>query len=259
MKIFALLVCLICAGTANADEPVRLRVLSYNIHHAEGIDKKLDVPRIAKIIKSVSPDLVALQEVDQKTGRADKVDQPDELARLTGMQVRFEKNIDHDGGKYGNATFSRFPIRAYKNTHLPNIDAGEQRGVLLCEIEIPGLDKPVVFLNTHFDHRRPSEERVASAKAINELIRKRGDALAILAGDMNDTPDGPALKVLLKEWSLPSDRVFPTVPVSKPVRQIDFVVSRPAKVWKTVEVKVLDEAVASDHRAILVVLEYVEQ
>src|SRR5690606_78873 len=64
-------------------KPLRLRVLSYNIHHGEGIDGKLDLERIAKVILAVKPDLVAVQEVDQNTERADKIDQPAELARLT--------------------------------------------------------------------------------------------------------------------------------------------------------------------------------
>ena len=49
-------------ATLQAAEPLRLRVLSYNIHHAEGVDRQLDVERIARVILSVKPDLVALME-----------------------------------------------------------------------------------------------------------------------------------------------------------------------------------------------------
>ena len=52
------------------------------------------------------PDIVALQEVDQKTRRASGVDQPAELARLTGMQVVFGRNIDFEGGGYGTAVLT---------------------------------------------------------------------------------------------------------------------------------------------------------
>jgi len=47
-----------------------------------------------------------------------------------------------------------------------------------------------------------------------------------------------------------------TIPVDRPSRQIDFVLSRPLDRWKVVEVKVLDEAVASDHRPILAVIDF---
>ncbi|MDB4477222.1 hypothetical protein N9018_03350, partial [Rhodopirellula sp.] len=61
-----------------------LRVLSYNIHHAAGTDGKLDLQRIANVIQSVDPDVISLQEVDRLARRSGSVDQPSELARLTG-------------------------------------------------------------------------------------------------------------------------------------------------------------------------------
>ena len=62
-----------------------VRVLTYNIHHGEGLDGRIDLPRQAAIMTSAAPDLVALQEVDRGTARAGGVDQLAELARLTGM------------------------------------------------------------------------------------------------------------------------------------------------------------------------------
>ena len=85
---------------------MRLRVLCYNIHHAAGVDGKLDVPRIARVIQSVKPDLVALQEVDRNTTRTGKVDQAAELAQLTRMNHVFGANIAFQGGQYGTPFFA---------------------------------------------------------------------------------------------------------------------------------------------------------
>ena len=52
-----------------------VRVLTYNIHHGEGMDGKIDLERIAAVIKRLEPDVVALQEVDVKTTRSQGVDQ----------------------------------------------------------------------------------------------------------------------------------------------------------------------------------------
>jgi endonuclease/exonuclease/phosphatase family metal-dependent hydrolase len=238
-------------------KPLRLRVLCYNIHHAEGVDGKLDVPRIARVILSVKPDLVALQEVDQKTKRTQKVDQLAELARLTKMKSAFGPNIDFQGGRYGNAILSRFPIARHKNHHLPNIDSGEQRGVLESEIKV-SKEESILFMATHFDHRRPDAERRASAKFINQMMGKHESTPAILAGDFNDVPNSPTLKEISKLWVRTNPEITPTVPVTKPVRQIDYIFVRPKERWKVVETKVLDEAVASDHRAILAVIELVD-
>jgi endonuclease/exonuclease/phosphatase family metal-dependent hydrolase len=238
-----------------AAEPFRINVLSYNIHHGEGVDRKLDLERIAGVIRSVSPDVVALQEVDYRTERTNRVDQPAELARLTKMQVVFEKNIEFQGGEYGNAVLSRLPVAGHNNVHLPSFDNGEQRGVLTVELKMNEGGESLLFLCTHLDHRSNGRERLASAKQINALIRERGDIPAILAGDLNATRDSEVLRVFEEQWQLASQTELPTVPVAEPGRQIDFILFRPSHRWSVVETRVLEEAVASDHRAVFATLE----
>lgn len=240
---------------ADAAEPIRLRVLCYNIHHAEGVDGKLDVERIASVIRSIEPDVVALQEVDQKVKRTRVVDQPAELAEITKMHVVFGPNIELQGGHYGNAVLSRFPITRHKNYLLPNIDDSEQRGVIEAEIRIPDSDVSLLLLATHLDYRADERERMASAKVINALVAKHPDRPALLAGDLNATPDSKTLQQFETMWTRANEKPMATVPVKQPTKQIDFILYRPADRWKVVEVKVLDEAVASDHRAIFAVLE----
>lgn len=243
------------SSSAWTEEPITLRVLSYNIHHCQGVDGKFDIERIAKVIESAKPDLVALQEVDQKTARSYGIDQPSELARLTKMKVVFGHNIDFESGRYGNAVLSKLPILQSKNHLLPNFADGEQRGVLEVELAIPLSTEKLLLFDTHFDHRKDDRERVASAQKVNQLVENRDKNLAILAGDLNDTIGSDALKVLDKQWKRANQEAEPTIPVAKPARQIDFILTRPADRWKVVEVKVLDEAVASDHRAILAVFQ----
>jgi endonuclease/exonuclease/phosphatase family metal-dependent hydrolase len=231
---------------------VALRVLTYNIHHGEGVDGKLALERIARLIMSVQPDLVALQEVDQRVARTGEVDQPAELARLTGLHVVFGGNIDLQGGRYGNAVLSRFPVVRHRNHRLPCFDNGEQRGVLDAEIEVPGVREPLRFLATHLDHRPDDRERLASVEAINQLIFGSARS-AILAGDLNATPESDALRTIDSVWTR-SQANLPTIPVAEPSRQIDYVLFRPAGRWQVDETRVLDEAVASDHRPLLAVL-----
>jgi endonuclease/exonuclease/phosphatase family metal-dependent hydrolase len=245
------LVCEVSAG--ESPKPLRLRVLSYNIHHGEGIDAKLDLERIARVIKAVKPDLVALQEVDRRVQRTKNVDQPAELARLIGMHVVFGGNIKLQGGEYGNAVLSRTPILRHRNHLLPCFDKGEQRGVLEVELTVGGVE--LIFLATHLDHRADGRERLASARAINELAIRDPERPALLAGDLNDLSDSPPLTELGKQWQRSNARILPTIPVKSPRRQIDYILYRPKDRWRTVETVVLEEAVASDHRAILAVLE----
>ena len=243
----------IVAGRKRA--PVRLRVLCYNIHHAAGVDGKLDVPRIARVIQSVKPDLVALQEVDRNTTRTGKVDQTAELARLTRMNHVFGANIAFQGGQYGNAILSRFPITEHRNHLLPNVDDGEQRGVLAAIVQV-SKGRSLRLLATHFDHRRPDAERLASAIFVNKLAAKPPGMPAIFAGDLNDVPDSRSLQEIDGVWTRTNARmIMPTIPVGKPARQIDYIFVRPKARWTLVETRVLDEAVASDHRAIFAIVE----
>lgn len=243
--------------TTEDDQNLRLRILSYNIHHAKGVDGKLDVPRIAQVILSVDPDLVALQEVDKNTIRTGKVNQDIELSRLTKMNCVFGSNITFQGGQYGNAILSKFPIIKNKNFLLPNVDSGEQRGLLQSQIQISNKEN-VLFFSTHLDHRRSDTERLASAKAINQIISLGNKSPAILAGDFNDVPDSPTLNELGKVWLRTNKKILRTIPASKPSRQIDYIFVQPKERWKIIESQILDEDIASDHRAIFSIIELIK-
>lgn len=263
--------------SALAAWPDELRVVTYNIHHGEGIDRKFELERIAKVMLAEKPDIVAVQEVDQKTRRASGVDQPAELARLTGMKVVFGKNIDFEGGGYGTAVLTNIPIRSsesvkLKSYYAPTKENPEQRGVQV--LELGAKDEPgLTFMCTHLDYRPPDDERMNSALTINELVGKRPNQPTIIAGDFNALPDSRVIREFAKEWKIAgmefegveqqprkaegATKAILTIPVEKPERWIDYVMCRPAKHWDVKEVRVLDEAVASDHRALVAVLKYV--
>lgn len=255
-QLACLLGCLLLfATTAAADSPLRLRILCYNVHHCAGVDGKLDVERIANVIKAEKPDLVALQEIDRKTTRAKGVDQAEQLGRLTDMQTAFRANIKFQGGEYGNAVLSRFPIRSVKHHLLPNHREGEQRGVLAVDIQL-SEDRLLTFCSTHFDHRRPDSERIASAEFVNKMLetRSKSGRSVLLAGDLNDVLGSKMFEMLSSHWRSANAEPIATIPVQRPARQIDFVLIPKQSDWVVESVEVLDESVASDHRPLLVVL-----
>jgi endonuclease/exonuclease/phosphatase family metal-dependent hydrolase len=243
------------AGCA-ASRPTELRVLTYNIHHGEGLDKELDLERIAAVIREARPDLVALQEVDRGVRRSGGVDQPAELGRLTGMHAVFEKNIPLEGGEYGNAILSRYPLRGHRNHHLPQIRPHEQRGVLEAQVEIRG--RRVTLLATHFDHRPDDTERMASLEQVRGLVEERSGEVVVLAGDLNDFPTSRALTeaATMLEVAHPTDGSEGlSFPADAPDRRIDYILYRAPAGAKVVECHVLPESVASDHRPVLAVIQ----
>ena len=254
-----ILLLVISAIPSESTEPHRLRILSYNIHHGEGTDGKLDLDRIAAVIRTAEPDVVALQEVDRRARRTGSVDQPAELGRLTGMKAIFERNIPLEGGEYGNAVLTRLQVTSHQNHPLPSHYEGEQRGVLAVELQLTENGPRCVFFATHLDYRPDDTERRASAATINKLVAVQPEVPALLAGDLNARPDTPVLKDFSAEWTRANKELLPTFPSRQPVRQIDYVLYRPANRWRVIETRVIDESLSSDHRPLLAVLELISR
>ena len=231
--------------------PATIRVMSYNIHHGEGLDGKLDLDRIAKLIVDAKADIVGLQEVDRGCERTQKRDLPAELAKLTGMTVQFDKNIPNQGGEYGNAVLTKFPIKRAKNTHLKSFANGEQRGVQQLVLDIRGRE--VLFMNTHLDARREPVEREHSAVELQQIVAAAGKMPIILVGDFNAIPTAPSIvkvrEFLADAWTNVSKEPGFTIPVKKATRRIDYVWVTPNSV-EPVSMNVLYSE-ASDHLPII--------
>ncbi len=234
------------------DSRQSIRVLSYNIHHGQGIDGRLDLERIARVIRSVSPDIVALQEVDVQVKRSQSVDQARELAELCDMRFVFGGNIDLQGGKYGNAVLTKGMIETSTNIALPNVDDGEQRGLL--DVRIRLNEQKIRVLATHFDNRPDSRERLASIEIANQLALADKETPTLLVGDLNAEFESEVLQHAKQVWSITNPTRMPTIPVTKPKRQIDFVLTHPTGRWQVRDTQVLDESQASDHRPLLAIL-----
>ncbi len=118
LLMWVLLTCpLFGDGLAGESERAdRLRVMTYNIHHAEGIDGRLDVKRIVDLICRHGADIVALQEVDRGTERVGQRDLLAELSEATGLHKAFAKTLDYQGGDYGIGILSRFRILEERET-----------------------------------------------------------------------------------------------------------------------------------------------
>lgn len=246
---FAVFVCLAgCASPREAQVPMTFRVMTYNIHHGEGLDGKVDLLRIAELIKREQADLVALQEVDKGVARTARRDLPAELAELTGLSCVFSNNDNHQGGEYGNAVLTRFPVKRWTNTHFRKVNEPEQRGILQLTLDLRG--RAVVFMATHIDHRGDDEARWSNVSEIEALVKKYDGYPIMICGDFNDSPASRVCRRLSESlgdtWALVGIGEGFTVPADKPRRRIDYIwISKdmslvPRKVW-------VPKSDASDH------------
>lgn len=201
------------------------RLMTYNIHHAEGLDKKVDLQRIADLIRQEKADIVALQEVDQGTERTDRRDFPAEFAKLTGMSCVFSNNYHYQGGHYGNAVLTRFPIKSVTNALYRMLQPGEQRGLLQVVMDVSGRE--LVLMNTHIDYRPDDAERLSNVAEIRSLLPRYAGRPILLCGDFNDIPDSRTYRALSEmftdAWTRAGTNEGFTIPARKPNKRIDYI------------------------------------
>lgn len=244
-------------GFTQPEKKQVLKVLCYNIHHALPPSKKdsIDLDAIARVITSRQPDLVALQEVDVHTRRSGAFNQAEELGRRTGLMSYFIKAIDYDGGEYGVAILSRYPMTDLKRYPLPTKEGtgGEPRVLGTATVTLPGKRK-IVFACTHLDAQRDSVNRGLQINAIAETL-KGSTVPVIIAGDFNAHPGSGTIRVLDTYFKRTCDPCDFTIPVDKPKKAIDFIAFSPEKKFSVKKHEVIPERYASDHLPVYVELE----
>jgi endonuclease/exonuclease/phosphatase family metal-dependent hydrolase len=263
-KIFTFLFCIILYFSGNAQEDTKenrtlIRVLSYNILHGATTNRDNDLDVVARAILKAKPDIAALQEVDYRTNRANKLDVTSEIGQLTNMVSIFAKAVDWDGGEYGQALLSQYTFLKTGKIDLPTHKGNEPRIAIESLLILPAGDT-IRLVGTHLDYQKDSTERIEQVKELNR--RLQGENIpTILVGDLNDIPGSKTIDFLQSHWGIsydPTDPI-PTFPSNAPEKKIDYVMYYPKEKWKVVERKVLCDTIASDHCAVLVVLELLPQ
>lgn len=227
----------------------QLKILSYNIHHANPPSKKevIDIDAIANIINNSKADIIALQEVDKNTIRSGHIDEAEMIAQKTKLNYIFFKAIDYDGGDYGLAILSRFPLKNEKLIHLPQKIEAEKRILAYTTIKIAG--KELTFANTHLDASRSNENRNLQMQYILTTFEKVKTPV-ILCGDLNNVAGSQAINLLETQFKRTCVNNCPgTVPQINPYRTIDYIATKNVA-WPLISYEVIPETYASDHRPI---------
>ncbi len=165
------------------------RLVTYNVHRCVGVDRKLDVARIAAVIAELEPDIVCLQELDVGRARTNGVDQAHAIAERLSMGFRFHPAMTIEAELYGDAILTARPerlIRAAALPTLPNLRGLEPRGALWSAIDFDGTILNV--FNTHLG-LVPREQRLQAAALTGRdwLGDPACKGPTILTGDFNAT------------------------------------------------------------------------
>lgn len=254
-----------------------VRVMTWNIRTGVGNDPTSpgkrtppDLERIARVIQTVNPDIVALQEVDRGRERTLGVDQPEFLGGLLRIDYRYGPNLVDDEGEYGIAILTPHPVRAFHHELLPGVSGWEPRGYIEAVIDIPGAEQ-VTVVNTHLqvafgdgEDEAARQRRESAAIVAQRVLEAEGPAL--LTGDFNAEPtvgDLDALSALEDAWisvgSESDGKTFPATPFGDPETRIDAVFANSR--FRVEDCRVLrdeETALASDHYPVVVELDILE-
>lgn len=226
----------------------RITVMTYNIHATRGMDKVYNAERIAQVIKTQKPDLVALQEVDQLTERSGFVDVLAVLKEKTGMHGVFMKTFNYQGGEFGNAILSRYPIIESRTIHLPSRSEYEPRIMMMIAC-VNETGDTLHFYNTHLDHHLNDSDRPGQIQKIISTLQEDNSKI-FLAGDFNCEPGVEPLS-LVEQVLTRSDSNVETYPSDKPDRIIDHIFYSTDREISLCTIKVIEEIMASDHRPLI--------
>ncbi|MEM5296183.1 endonuclease/exonuclease/phosphatase family protein [Burkholderia sp. JPY481] len=155
-----------------------LRIGTYNLHGAVGIDGKFAPERIGEVLAEIDADILALQEVP--LGGASSPDVLAVLQRMTSLEAVSGPTLDTPARRFGNAVLTRYPVRAVRTLDL-SFRSREPRGALDADIDCNGDLWRVVatHLGLASSERRAQVEQVLQSFDTPALP-------VILLGDLNE-------------------------------------------------------------------------
>ena len=238
-----------------------LRVMTYNIYGARATSpaNAADLDALAEVIRRQNPDFVTLNEVDVFTDRTGKdVHQARDLAEKLGMEWHFSKAIDRDGGEYGDAVLSKYPILETRSYRLPCAaeQPGEDRALCVIRVQIDGKDLYVA--STHLDHLSGDASRLVQAAEIRRIRDTELEGDLILCGDLNAIPSSNVIATMTSFLTNTGPIDQYTFPSDDPSRKIDYIMYAPIEHFGVQNCQVVsrgDQQVggvdASDHRPVI--------
>jgi len=176
-------------------EAPSFRVATYNTHKCRGMDGRIRPPRIAEVLRELSADVVALQEVVSLSGGRREQNQAQYLAEAVGFEYRIGETRKLRGATYGNVMLSRFPVKQVEVYDL-TASRREPRGCIRCDVEfVPGRIVHIfnVHLGTGYLERRKQAHMLVSRDVLLSPALKHP---CLVLGDFNEWTRGLVSRML---------------------------------------------------------------
>ncbi|MGM0923077.1 MAG: endonuclease/exonuclease/phosphatase family protein [Bacillota bacterium] len=241
---------------------LEFNVMTFNIHHGKGMDKQLDLCRIAEVIQKSDVDIIGLNEVDKHfSKRSDYEDQISWLAKQLNMNQTFSPSLSITSKnstnirQYGNALLSRYPIVNEKR-HLFNFIPGFIEGRSLLEATIEINEKFFQVNVTHLS-LNPILHRKQSDFIVNQC--HKAPHPMIIMGDWNMRPESKGWRKITGEfqdaWHLAGKGTGFTYPSIRPRSRLDYLFV--SHHFRVIEAEIITNfPIASDHLPLKAILSF---
>ena len=183
-------------------------VASYNIHKAEGLDRRVDLPRIAEVLREIGADLVGVQEI--------YLPQAEALAVALGMSMAMGATRHYDRVPYGNAVFTRFPVHGSHQFDLSRPPREPRGGIRLDAVVGGGL---LHLFNVHFGLKIRERAHQVAALVREQVLHHDLSGPRVVIGDLNEWFPGAVGRALRRELHGP--RIRRTHPAPLPIFALD--------------------------------------
>jgi endonuclease/exonuclease/phosphatase family metal-dependent hydrolase len=187
---------------------MNVTVASYNIHKAEGLDRRVDLARIARVLREIDADLVGIQEIYRPQAEA--------LAAELRMGMAMGVTRHVGTTPYGNAIFTRFTVcgsHAFDLTRPPR----EPRGGLRLDTKVG--DQELHLFNVHFGLKIRERAEQVEALVQEQVLRHDLPGSRVVIGDLNEWFPGAVGRTLRRELHGP--RIRRTHPAPLPIFPLD--------------------------------------
>lgn len=180
-------------------ESNRLRLASYNIRKAVGLDWRRDPARTLEVIGGLGADIVALQEADKRLGPRPAAIPRSAIARETGLRPVPLARSPVSLGWHGNAILVRGDLKV-EETKLIELPGIEPRGGVMVRVRTP--DGPLTVVGVHLGLRRRCRQ-LQLARILEALEEAEAERAAIL-GDFNEWSPDRGIEPLLPHFRVVS-------------------------------------------------------
>ena len=190
-----LIICIGLEARAEESTSITLKIMTLNIHSGINWAGNYDPDGLVEQIRTINPDLISMQEVDQNWSSLSQYqDLPALLAERLGMYSAFSASLSRNGGCFGNLVLSKYPLTQVWSERLSG--SLETRSFVLTQVLVAGVR--INFIGIHLG--LSESDRLEQVTGLFEYLNLL-DGPVLIGGDFNGGIGDRAVNALRESFN----------------------------------------------------------